>query len=138
MSRRRLHLEAVLLVVLIRLGLVILPLRRVRSMAAVAVETMRRVVSREPARDVAEVSSAVRAATRVVPHATCLVRALAVQALCEIRQCAATLCIGVRRGTQGQLEAHAWVEANGRPIDQPIDHPDAGYRTLARFDRVRP
>lgn len=133
-SRRRLHLEAVLLVVLIRLGLLILPLRPVRVIAAVAVVAMRRMVPREPAKNLEEVSSAVRAVTRVVPYATCLVRALALQVLCEVRRCAATLCIGVRRGAQGQLEAHAWVEAGG----QPIDRPDPAYRTLARFDRVRP
>jgi hypothetical protein len=133
--RRRLYVESTLLLVLIRLGIHVLPLRPVRWMASAAASLLRTVLPRPAATDVREVSSAVAAASRVVPHATCLVRALAVQALCETRQCAATLCVGVRRGSGGTLEAHAWVE----PADQRFaDGAHGGYHTLATFDRVRP
>ena len=59
---------------------------------------------------------AVIVASRYVPAATCLSQALAARILLEQHGYPARLCIGVARGERGQLEAHAWVESQGRVI----------------------
>ena len=59
---------------------------------------------------------AVRVASRYVPAATCLSQALAARMLLKQRGCPARLQIGVAKGERGQLEAHAWVESEGRIV----------------------
>ncbi|GAA2504846.1 lasso peptide biosynthesis B2 protein [Streptomyces gobitricini] len=55
----------------------------------------------------------------------CLQRSLATALLCRVRGAWPTWCTGVR--TQ-PFAAHAWVEAEGRPVDEP--HPADHYRTI--------
>lgn len=45
---------------------------------------------------------------------TCLAQAFAVKVLLNRRGCQASLRIGVERGGEGQFQAHAWVESQGR------------------------
>jgi len=59
---------------------------------------------------------AVRVASRYIPAATCLPQALAVRMLFKQRGYPARLHIGVAKGERGQLEAHAWVESQGRIV----------------------
>ena len=47
---------------------------------------------------------------------TCLPQALAAQVLLERCGYPARLRVGVVKGGEGQLEAHAWVESQGRII----------------------
>lgn len=49
-------------------------------------------------------------------HSSCLVRALAACILLARERRPARLCIGVRQGEGGRLEAHAWVECAGRIV----------------------
>jgi hypothetical protein len=71
-----------------------------------------------PSPDVAaaDVGLAVRRAARMVPYATCLPQALAVIWMLAGRGHAGALRIGVKRGTAGELVAHAWVEHENRII----------------------
>lgn len=55
----------------------------------------------------------------------CLQRSLATVLLCRLHGRWATWCTGVRTHPFG---AHAWVRAQGRPVDEP--HPDGHYRPL--------
>ena len=57
---------------------------------------------------------AVETAARYVPHATCLTRALAAQVLLALDGTPASVHIGVAKGKDGVLEAHAWLEAEGK------------------------
>jgi hypothetical protein len=60
---------------------------------------------------------AVEAASHCLPgRTTCLTRALAVQGMLARSGQASRLHVGVVRGQQRRLEAHAWVEYNGRII----------------------
>jgi hypothetical protein len=54
-----------------------------------------------------------RAGDRLLGEDSCLPRALAAQLLLRRGGIPAELCIGVRRGAAGKLEAHAWVESRG-------------------------
>ena len=56
---------------------------------------------------------------------TCLAQAFAVKALLNRRGCQARLRIGVDRGGEGQFQAHAWVESQGRVV--------VGAKGLSRY-----
>lgn len=57
---------------------------------------------------------AVTAASRYVIKATCLIRALTLQVLLQKQGYDATLRIGVIRNEESLLQAHAWVESQGK------------------------
>jgi len=59
---------------------------------------------------------AVMTASRYIPHATCLVQAIAMQALLAHNGYSSQLHIGVAKANRGQLQAHAWVEYDGRVV----------------------
>jgi hypothetical protein len=110
---RHLLVQAVLLAVAVRLGLWLLPfqtLRRLLARAARGGHGARTVPS-------GRVVWAVKAASRSVPSArTCLVQALAGQVLLTRQGYPVQLRIGVAKGEEGQLEAHAWLESEGRIV----------------------
>ncbi|MDN3025985.1 lasso peptide biosynthesis B2 protein [Streptomyces sp. S.PB5] len=58
----------------------------------------------------------------------CLQRSLATAVLCRLRGQWPTWCSGVRVAPFG---AHAWVEAEGRPVGEPDD--TAGYRVMIQI-----
>ncbi len=66
---------------------------------------------------------------RRVLGVTCLTRALAVARLLARRGVATEVRIGVRK-VEGQLAAHAWVEREGRPLNETARH----LRQFAPFD----
>jgi len=76
---------------------------------------------------------AVASASRYVPRATCLVRALAAEALLIGQGYPVRLCIGVTREGENGLGAHAWVEdaATSAVVDQ-TDR--AGYERILAFE----
>jgi hypothetical protein len=74
------------------------------------------------------VAEAVDRAARYQPGgARCLARAVTVRSLLVDEGIAAVVRFGVRRGSDGQLEAHAWVEVAGEPVGE------AGAAGLAAF-----
>ena len=64
---------------------------------------------------------AVIVASRWVFRSTCLVQALAAQALFANEGVPSTLHIGVRKGEQSSINAHAWVEVEGKIIIGGVD-----------------
>ncbi len=66
---------------------------------------------------------AIPAASRRVPHASCLTQALAARLLLTREGHEATLRVGVAKEPQGPLRAHAWIESSGQTIlgDSNVD-----------------
>ena len=125
---RRLLAEAGLLLVAARVGLWILPFPVLRR----ALDG-RDPAGREP--DLAfpeRVAWAVRVLARRLPGMTCLVQSLAAHALLRRRGHRPALHIGVREGgpEAASLDAHAWVECEGRVVAGEIDRL-ADYQVLA-------
>jgi hypothetical protein len=127
---RRLLAEAGLLLVLIRIGLWLLPypmLRRVLDRV--------RSSGREPPREFPTlVSWAVTAVARRLPGMTCLVQSLTAQTLLHRRGFRADLRIGVQgraKSAARPLEAHAWVECEGRVVVGEVQNL-ADYTVLTR------
>ncbi len=104
--------RAALAVPLVRLALWLLPFRVVHRAVARAVGRGRRADGVSAAR----VIWGVRAVAARVPAATCLTQALAASMLLSRYGHEATLRIGVAKGEDGRLRAHAWLESGGEPI----------------------
>jgi hypothetical protein len=58
----------------------------------------------------------IRRASRLVPRATCLTQALALQVLLGRRGYASEIRVGVRRDEEGQFAAHAWLVGADRVL----------------------
>jgi hypothetical protein len=92
----------------VRLGLWVLPWRIVSRAPAVR--------DRPSDLSLETSSAAVRLVSRYVPFATCLAQALALRRLLARHGRVCVLNLGVRNPPGGRLQAHAWVEAEGRII----------------------
>jgi hypothetical protein len=120
-SDRRLVLEAASLMAVVWAGLRVMrlpTLRRILDRYAAAGSPIR---PREP-QSTARVRWAVAAVAARSSSATCLVQALAADALLRRRGVASELRIGVRTGRDPgvPLEAHAWVESGGAVVTGAI------------------
>jgi len=108
-SERGLLLEAWLETAAVRFALWILPFRAARGLRWDKTPVLSQVSSPE------RVAWAVAVASRYVPKATCLVKALAGQALLARRGQPCRLHIGVAK-PEGRVAAHAWLEWEGRVL----------------------
>ena len=114
-AERRLWITSLFLVGAIRVGLWLLPFRRLRRLAAnVATESAAQAQAEwiSPAR----IGRTVTVVSRYVPRATCLTQALAAQTLLGRYGYPATLRLGVTLGETGEFQAHAWVESGGAVV----------------------
>lgn len=112
-SERWLLVRVALLVVGVRLALALLPWRALHRLAGRAARPAARAVQPAPV-PVDRLRWAVEATSRRVPGAVCLTQALALQILLGRRGQASELRLGVARGDGPALEAHAWLESEGR------------------------
>ena len=115
-AERVLLLEAALLLGAIGLGLRLSPFGRLRDLLDRLSRPRHglRPRARLPA---ARIAWAVERMSRVVPGArSCLVQALAAQALLTRRGCHGSVRIGVAHPSGESLHAHAWVESEGRGV----------------------
>jgi hypothetical protein len=104
-SRPALLAEAWLLLLRIRVALWLLPWRRVLALLPADVASSSTV-------PIERLERAIRVASRLVPRATCLAQALALNHLLSRRGYASCVRIGVANA-QGRFTAHAWVECGG-------------------------
>ena len=115
-DERWLLIRAAVLLQVISVGMRLLPFRTLRRLIVLA--QMNRADSRSADRlPVERIAGAVEAADRHMPgEKTCLTQALAAQTLLVRQGYPALLHIGAAKGEEGQLQAHAWVESEGRVV----------------------
>ena len=126
-SDRRLLIRCACLVAVIRVGLWLMSLRRLRAFIARGALS-RRVVRPSRRASLETIAWAVRAAARYVPGATCLPQALAAELMLLRNGYPAHVRIGVARSGDRTLEGHAWVENDGAVV--------IGGGNLARYTLV--
>ena len=115
-GQRYLILKAALLIGIIRLALRLLPFRTVERAFTRPPREYKR-TSRDDERYKEGVVRAVRAVARqTLGDKPCLPQALAAQWLLRRAGYATTLRIGVTKGEEGQLLAHAWMESEGEIV----------------------
>lgn len=81
---------------------------------------------------------AIMHARRVVPGATCLPQALTAESLLLRSGLPSQLHIGVRKAADDGLEAHAWVESDGRIVIGDLPGGLATYSRLPALPDVWP
>jgi Transglutaminase-like superfamily len=108
---RRLVVRAVWWLALVRLALWTRPFARVQELVGIASAQR----STAPAVAPGRLAWAVEAGAQAVPKASCLTQALAAQIMLERTDTHPELRIGVSTD-QGDFEAHAWLELEGRPL----------------------
>lgn len=103
--------EAALVVVAVRLGLWLVPLRRLnRWLAWLSTQPARRRFAPE------RIAWAVAGVSTGIPAASCLTQALAARTLLARRGMHGQLRIGVAKDAQQNLLAHAWLDFDGQPL----------------------
>jgi hypothetical protein len=112
-AEQRLVGEGVVALGVIRFGLWLLPVRRVREIAARVARWTATGGRRHDGSIPIRVGRAVARASAYIPRASCLPQALAVQFLLERRGYSPVIRIGMARGVDGRPAAHAWVEHHG-------------------------
>ena len=114
-GEKRLLLKTVIVLCVVRLALWLIPFRMLRRLLQ---RGKRRAVApdRPETLSVDRIAWAVRLCSRCLPAFTCLTQALAAQLLLKHTGHQAHLRIGVAKGKDGRLEAHAWVESDGRIV----------------------
>ena len=123
---RGMFLVAVILLTAVKLGLRLFPFRRLQRVLGMISRSSARMEDFDDA-PVARVVWAIDAASRRVPWtATCLTLALAAQVMLARVGRPTELAIGVAKGGDGRLLAHAWLQ-NGKRI---ILGDDAALRDL--------
>lgn len=134
-EERRLLLSAALLHAAIGAALALLPFRVVRRLVARLAGAFSR---RQPdPRSVDRVAWAATTASRSLPFGTsCLAQALVSQVLLERRGQPARLRLGVARNSDGQFQAHAWIESEGKIVVGGSGA--SAYTPLPAFDLKEP
>lgn len=127
---QKLLARTAILLWLVRLGLWLLPYEKLRSFlfrnsGAAAPEVVENV-------SVEQVVRGVKTMSRYVPAATCLTKALVTMVLLRRAGHEASLRIGVTRLQFGSLEAHAWVESNGKVVI------GGNHADISRYTVLRP
>lgn len=116
-SDRHLLAKTALLLGMIRLGLWLLPFQTLRRLVVKMTQTTSELQKDDDLVFVNKVVWAVRVVSRRMPgKVKCLARALTTQVLLGRHGYQSQIRIGVAKGNQGQLEAHAWVESQGKVI----------------------
>jgi hypothetical protein len=118
--------QASILVGMMRIGLWILPFNLLRRLA------LRISTTFERGDTVEDIVWAVRAASRHIPHATCLTQALAAHSLLSNAGHRSRVHIGVGKDEHDCFNAHAWVVVGGSVV---VGGPDAsGYTLLLAWE----
>ena len=134
-GERRLLMKAALLLALIRLSLGMVPFPVFRRLV-VGRQRVGLVAANGDRRLADQVVWAVTAVSQRAPcwASTCLSRALTLQAMLAHRGLLSRLHVGVMRDLQGKLEAHAWVEREGRILIGGTPADIDRFSPLAAFD----
>jgi len=120
----RLLFEAALVLNFVRIGLRLLPFRIVRRALDGYATRLRTDHADRATDEVGDITHAVTAIGRRLPGTTtCLIDALAADAMLRRRGHASTLCFGVLppRSRPRSLEAHAWIEYRGAVVLGAVD-----------------
>jgi hypothetical protein len=111
-TERYLLIHAVLLILTIRLGLSLLAFQQVLKIRCRLKSFQRKWSSNPP--PLYQISWALDTASRYIPGAKCLARALAGQLLIARWGIPTSIHIGVKKNGESALMAHAWLEFQGR------------------------
>ena len=100
---------------LVRLGLWLLPFQRLRGLLT-RIGNINSTIHKYNQTSIGKIIWAVETSSRYMPGVKCLARALTTQVLMNQHGYSSELRIGVAKGESGELEAHAWIESQGKVV----------------------
>ena len=112
---RTILITALILLGLVRLGLWLLPFQRLQRLLA-QISNINPQNQNNNQTSINKIIWAVETSSRYLPGVKCLARALTAQALMSRHGYSCQLRIGVAKGESGKLEAHAWIESQGKVV----------------------
>ncbi|MCP2732620.1 lasso peptide biosynthesis B2 protein [Limnofasciculus baicalensis] len=112
---RKILITAFILLGLVRLGLWLLPFQRLQRLL-VQIGNIHSHSQNNNQTSINKIIWAVETSSRYMPGVKCLARALTTQTLMSRYGHSSELRIGVAKGESGKLEAHAWIESQGKVI----------------------
>lgn len=112
---RRLFLSALFLLAVVRIGLSVLPFKNLTKILGKLSRVVRYQHSCPPSLP-DRIAWAIEKASAYVPAAKCLCRGLVGQVLLSWHGVSSDLHIGIFKRSESELEAHAWVETDGRVL----------------------
>lgn len=121
---KRLFLEALFYLVVVRLALTFSTYRNIERHVAPAAPRTNGVGA-------GRIAWAVRHMAPLVPGATCLTQALAAQHMMHKAGKASTIRIGVKQGDDGQVAAHAWLVWDGKVVIGGASEDLSRYTSIA-------
>ena len=107
--------QGLFILLLVRLGLLLMSFAKLKQI----VDRTPRLIANQQSIIIpscAQITWAVNVVGNLPPSAKCLARALTAQVLLHCCSYQSTLVIGVTKNQQGDLNAHAWVEKDGKII----------------------
>jgi hypothetical protein len=136
LSRKAILVEAALALATARVAIMIFPFRRIAPGLAKA--TPQQMTARDPelAQHVRLTAWAIQAAERRLPwKSSCLVQAIAGKWMLRRRHVPSALYLGVDKGAEKSLEAHAWLRAGGVILTGGPGH--QRFSVIATFEEPR-
>ena len=113
---RYLLISTFILLSLVRLGLFLLPFKTLQKLLS-AISQIKTKSNEVDLTNLGKIVGSVNLSSRYMPLGVkCLARALTTQVLMSQYGYLPQLKIGVAKGEQGKLEAHAWVEYQGKLV----------------------
>lgn len=115
-SDRHIFWRAYLLMMLVRLGMLLLPFKKLQNLILKA-NQLKFLARFSPSFTVKDIAIGVNRSARFSPgEVKCLAKALTTAVLMEIYSLPYQTKIGVAKGENNNLEAHAWVESEGKIV----------------------
>ena len=115
-SGKKLFLQAYILMMLIRLGLLLLPFRRLQDLI-LKVKRFESIAAGDSQPSLGAIAQSVHRSARYSPgKVMCLAKALTTAVMMSIYGFPYKIKFGVAKGESNNIEAHAWVESEGKVV----------------------
>ena len=115
-SGKKLFLQAYILMMLIRLGLLLLPFRRLQDLI-LKVKRFESIAAGDSQPSLGAIAQSVhRSARYSLGNVKCLAKALTTAVMMSIYGFPYKINIGVAKDDNNNLEAHAWIESDGKVV----------------------
>lgn len=108
-----LFIESLLLLIIVKLGLSLLSFKKILDLLEKSRNNSKALYNKL---SLEQIAWAVEVSGRYAPKATCLSKALTAQYLFRKNGYCSSVHIGVEKNSNGDLEAHAWIEIDGHIV----------------------
>ncbi|AFZ26451.1 hypothetical protein Cylst_4359 [Cylindrospermum stagnale PCC 7417] len=114
-QKRQLLISTFVLLLLVRLGLFLLSFKTLQKLLS-SISNAKPKCQEKHHISIDKIIWAVEVSSHYMPGVKCLARALTCQFFMSRHGYTSNLCIGVAKGEQGELKAHAWLENQGQVV----------------------